>query len=41
MDGLALQTVAHRVDVDRDAVVAWSTAYAERELGLPERALGG
>ena len=40
MDGLALQTVAHRVDVDRDAVIAWSTAYAERELGLPEGALG-
>lgn len=40
MDGLALQTVAHRVDVDRDAVIAWSTAYAERELGLSEGALG-
>jgi AcrR family transcriptional regulator len=35
LDGLALQTVAHRVDLDRDAVVAWSVAYAESELGLP------
>jgi AcrR family transcriptional regulator len=39
MDGLALQTVAHRVDVDRAAVIAWSAAYAERELGLPAGAL--
>jgi len=30
-----LQTVAHRVDLDRAAVVAWSVAYAESELGLP------
>ena len=34
LDGLALQTVAHRVDLDRDAVVAWSVAYAESELHL-------
>ena len=39
LDGLALQTVAHRVEVDRDAVFAWSTAYAEQELGLPAGAL--
>jgi AcrR family transcriptional regulator len=35
LDGLALQTVAHRVAVDRDSVVAWSVAHAEVELGLP------
>jgi AcrR family transcriptional regulator len=40
MDGLALQTVAHRVEVDRAAVVTWSTAYAEHELGLPPGTLG-
>jgi AcrR family transcriptional regulator len=34
LDGLALQTVAHRLDLDREAVVAWSVAYAETELGL-------
>ncbi len=39
LDGLALQTVAHRVDLDRDAVVAWSIAYAESELGLPSGVL--
>src|SRR5262245_60405311 len=39
LDGLALQTVAHRVEVDRDAVLAWSTAYTEQELGLPAGAL--
>lgn len=35
LDGLALQAVAHRVAIDRDAVIGWSTAYAETELGLP------
>ena len=40
LDGLALQTVAHRVAVDRDVVIAWSTAYAERELGLSPGTLG-
>ena len=39
LDGLALQTVAHRVDLDREAVVAWSVAYAETELGLSPGAL--
>ncbi len=34
LDGLALQTVAHKDVIDRDAVVSWSVAYAERELGL-------
>jgi AcrR family transcriptional regulator len=34
LDGLALQTVAHKVAVDRDSVVAWSVALAENELGL-------
>lgn len=35
LDGLALQTVAHRVAIERDAVITWSAAYAESELGLP------
>jgi AcrR family transcriptional regulator len=34
LDGLALQAVAHRVAIDRDDVVGWSTGYAESELGL-------
>ena len=34
LDGLALQTVAHQVAIDRDDVVGWSVAYAETELGL-------
>jgi AcrR family transcriptional regulator len=34
LDGLALQTVAHHVSIDRAAVLAWSTALAESELGL-------
>jgi AcrR family transcriptional regulator len=34
LDGLALQAVAHRDLVDRDAVVSWATLTAERELGL-------
>ena len=40
LDGLALQTVAHRVAVDRDSVVTWSVAHAERELGLSPGTLG-
>ena len=39
LDGLALQTVAHRDVIDRGAVVSWSVAYAERELGLARDAL--
>lgn len=35
LDGLALQTVAHRDVIDRRAVVRWSAAHAEAELGLP------
>jgi AcrR family transcriptional regulator len=34
LDGLALQVVAHGTTISRDDVVAWSTAAAERELGL-------
>ena len=34
LDGLALQVVAHGTTVTRADVVAWSTAAAERELGL-------
>ena len=34
LDGLALQTVAHHVSIDRAEVVAWSMALTERELGL-------
>ncbi len=40
LDGLALQTVAHRVDLDRGVVLRWSVAYAERELGLTQGSLG-
>ena len=39
LDGLALQTVAHPGIVDRRAVIAWSVALAEREVGLPPGAL--
>jgi AcrR family transcriptional regulator len=35
LDGLSLQTVAHRVDIDRVAVIEWSVAMAEAELALP------
>ncbi len=35
LDGLVLQTVAHRVPIERDVVIAWSVAHAENELGLP------
>ena len=34
LDGLALQSVAHRVPVGRDVVVEWSAGLAESELGL-------
>ena len=34
LDGLALQVVAHGTTISRPDVVAWSTAAAERELGL-------
>ena len=34
LDGLALQVVAHGTTITRADVVAWSTAAAERELGL-------
>jgi AcrR family transcriptional regulator len=34
LDGLALQVIAHGTTITRRDVVAWSTAAAERELGL-------
>jgi AcrR family transcriptional regulator len=40
LDGLALQVVAHGTTISRADVVAWSTAAAERELGLAVGALG-
>ncbi len=40
LDGLALQVVAHGTTVTRADVVAWSTAAAERELGLGAGMLG-
>ena len=40
LDGLALQVVAHGTTLSRDDVVRWSTATAERELGLGTGALG-
>jgi AcrR family transcriptional regulator len=39
LDGLSLQAVAHRVDIDRFAVIDWSAAMAESELGLPPGSL--
>ena len=39
LDGLALQVVAHGTTISREDVVAWSTAAAERELGLAPGAL--
>jgi AcrR family transcriptional regulator len=39
LDGLALQAVAHRVDIDRFSVISWSEALAEHELGLRAGAL--
>jgi AcrR family transcriptional regulator len=40
LDGLALQVVAHATTISRAEVVAWSTAAAERELGLEVGSLG-
>jgi AcrR family transcriptional regulator len=40
LDGLALQVVAHGTTISRRDVVAWSTAAAERELGLAPGTLG-
>ena len=40
LDGLALQVVAHGTTITREDVVAWSTAAAERELGLTAGSLG-
>lgn len=40
LDGLALQVVAHGTTISRDDVVDWSTAAAERELGLATGTLG-
>jgi AcrR family transcriptional regulator len=40
LDGLALQVVAHGTTISRADVVAWSTATAERELGLEAGTLG-
>ncbi len=40
LDGLALQTVAHRVAIDRASVVAWSKRQAKHELDLPLHSLG-
>lgn len=40
LDGLALQVVAHGTTISREDVVAWSTASAERELGLAAGTLG-
>jgi AcrR family transcriptional regulator len=39
LDGLSLQAVAHRVDIDRFAVIDWSIAMAEAELALPAGSL--
>jgi AcrR family transcriptional regulator len=39
LDGLALQAVAHRDAIDREAVIKWSVAHAETELGLPRGSL--
>ena len=40
LDGLALQVVAHGTTVTRADVIGWSTAFAEKELGLRAGALG-
>lgn len=39
LDGLALQAVAHPGTIDRRSVIAWTSAIAERELGLPAGSL--
>ncbi|HKX73946.1 MAG TPA: TetR family transcriptional regulator C-terminal domain-containing protein [Acidimicrobiia bacterium] len=36
LDGLSLQVVAHRANLDRATVTAWVVASTENELGLPE-----
>jgi AcrR family transcriptional regulator len=41
LDGLTLQTVAHGNVVSREQADAWAREGAERELGLPPRALRG
>jgi AcrR family transcriptional regulator len=41
LDGLALQAVAHRDAIDRRAVIGWSVAHAETELGLAPGSLSG
>jgi AcrR family transcriptional regulator len=40
LDGLALQVVAHGTTISRKDVISWSTAAAERELGLAAGTLG-
>jgi len=40
LDGLALQAVAHRLLINRPAVISWSVSYAEAELGLSPGSLG-
>ncbi|MBA2456391.1 MAG: TetR family transcriptional regulator [Nocardioidaceae bacterium] len=40
LDGLALQAVAHRLLINRQAVISWSVSYAEAELGLSPGSLG-
>ncbi|MDQ3165384.1 MAG: TetR family transcriptional regulator C-terminal domain-containing protein [Actinomycetota bacterium] len=40
LDGLALQAVAHRLLINRQAVISWSVTYAEEELGLSPGSLG-
>lgn len=39
LDGLALQSVAHRVPIHRATVIAWSARLAEAELALPSGTL--
>jgi AcrR family transcriptional regulator len=34
VDGLALQVVAHRTNIDRSDMLAWASTAAEKELGL-------
>lgn len=41
LDGLVLQTVAHRAPIGRRAVIAWAVAHAEHELGLPSGSIRG
>lgn len=39
LDGLALQAIAHSSLIERDSVMSWSKALAERELGLANGSL--